>query len=248
MSVAYRNPWTAEEDFAVNHLVAELGSNNWALLAKRMASQFHIVRRSGKQCRERWYNHLSPDVDKRPWTEEEDDVIVDLYKKVGKRWTTIANQLPGRTDNSVKNRFYSCLRRKIRKFSRKKNNQRKIDEAKINLSENKEMSLGSHQENESCTVIENGILGQDQGKRGGFNAFLAFQNGSEQSRRNETSHESSLLGFEEEIRLLSLYSMTFNYFCFYQGLESYRKMMESGKLHEFQNRNQEIHGKKGFNR
>lgn len=74
------------------------------------ASQL-IPGRSGKQCRERWLNNLNPDIKKSNWTDDEDELIFALYKKYGSAWSKIAKHFEGRTENSIKNRFYSTIRR-----------------------------------------------------------------------------------------------------------------------------------------
>jgi len=90
--------------------VLEYGPKNWSFIATKMHDQ--DVFRMGKQCRERWYNHLSPEVRKDPWTEEEDRIIIEAHNELGSKWTTIANMLGnGRTPNSIKNRWNSTLKR-----------------------------------------------------------------------------------------------------------------------------------------
>ena len=69
--------------------------------------------RIGKQCRERWHNHLDPKVSKRKWTVEEDSLIVKLHLVHGNRWCDIAKKVTGRTDNAIKNRFNSNLRKRL---------------------------------------------------------------------------------------------------------------------------------------
>ena len=100
-----KGPWTAEEDEKLKVWVSREGATKWA-----QASGF-INGRSGKQCRERWFNTLNPNVKKGNWSQEEDKVIFDLYQKYGSSWSKIARFIPGRTENAIKNRFYSTVRK-----------------------------------------------------------------------------------------------------------------------------------------
>ncbi|PKA63155.1 Myb-related protein 3R-1 [Apostasia shenzhenica] len=70
--------------------------------------------RIGKQCRERWYNHLKPEIKRDAWTSEEERVIIEAHMELGNKWTEIANRLPGRTDNSIKNYWHSSLKKKAK--------------------------------------------------------------------------------------------------------------------------------------
>jgi hypothetical protein len=64
-------------------------------------------KRNGKQCRERYLNHLQPNINKNTWTENEDNIIIKLQAKYGNQWSVMTKELPGRSDNAIKNRWHA---------------------------------------------------------------------------------------------------------------------------------------------
>jgi hypothetical protein len=100
-----KGSWTRQEDETILDYVAQFGTKNWAKLAEMLTG------RIGKQCRERWRNHLDPDNNHAPWTPEEDQMLVELHEQYGNQWVKMASIMKGRSDNHIKNRWNSTLRK-----------------------------------------------------------------------------------------------------------------------------------------
>ena len=102
-----KGPWRPDEDEKLRIWVQDHGANHWSDCAKQ------IPGRNGKQCRERWNNALNPDLKKGNWTYKEDLKIIELYFQLGGKWSQMIPYLNGRSENAIKNRFYSNLRKMI---------------------------------------------------------------------------------------------------------------------------------------
>jgi len=112
-----KGPWRKEEDNQILELVKQYG-RNWAMISKMMPS------RNGKQIRDRFLNYLDPQINKIKFTKDEDEKIIELYKEHGSKWSVIAKSFPGRTGDMIKNRFYSCLKRRIHIYELTKTNKK----------------------------------------------------------------------------------------------------------------------------
>ena len=100
-----KGSWTRQEDEIIMRFVQENGTKNWRKLCDLLPG------RIGKQCRERWRNHLDPSINHSPWTPEEDRLLMKYHEQFGNKWVQISQLIPNRSDNAIKNRWNATLKK-----------------------------------------------------------------------------------------------------------------------------------------
>lgn len=119
-----KGPWTKEEDNLVVELVEKEGQKRWSEIAK------HLPGRIGKQCRERWHNHLNPAINRTAWTTDEEVALVQAHAMYGNKWAEIAKLFHGRTENSIKNHWNCSVKKKLSLYSSYKYSYKKLPECR----------------------------------------------------------------------------------------------------------------------
>ncbi|KAK3442740.1 MYB-like transcription factor EOBI [Eucalyptus grandis] len=117
-----RGPWTREEDNLLIHSITCHGEGRWNMLAKSAG-----LKRTGKSCRLRWLNYLRPDIKRGNLTPQEQLMILELHHKWGNRWSKIAQYLPGRTDNEIKNYWRTRVQKQARQLNIESDSERFLD-------------------------------------------------------------------------------------------------------------------------
>ena len=153
-----------------------------------MAKKYGIKNKSSKQCRERWVNSLCPNINKGVWSEKEENILFSTQLKIGNKWSELAKLLPGRSENDIKNHFYSKLRKYIRKICKELHKSKFLESKGINsslYSANKVYSLIQIENIPLVSLSKNSIINVIQ------KDFL-----NKQERLNNLKESSSDLKFD----------------------------------------------------
>nr|AXY87639.1 transcription factor MYB3R-4-like protein [Cymbidium sinense] len=105
-----KGPWSKEEDEIIIEMVKKFGPKKWSTISQALPG------RIGKQCRERWHNHLNPTINKDAWTQEEEIALIHAHQIYGNKWAELTKFLPGRSDNSIKNHWNSSVKKKLESY------------------------------------------------------------------------------------------------------------------------------------
>lgn len=134
--------WREEEDIILLAYVKNHGPKNWSKIAKKINIEIYTGSdyRRGKHCRERWFNHLDPNLKSKnytesDWTLEEDVLLHDLHHKHGNAWSKIAKCITGRTENSVRNRWNSLNKKQVKNPINKQEKSENNDTEPIEISQ-----------------------------------------------------------------------------------------------------------------
>ncbi|GFP80401.1 transcription factor myb86 [Phtheirospermum japonicum] len=131
--------WSPEEDEKLIKHITKFGHGCWSSVPKLAGLQ-----RCGKSCRLRWINYLRPDLKRGTFSQDEENLIIELHAVLGNRWSQIAAQLPGRTDNEIKNLWNSSIKKKLRQRGIDPNTHKPLSETDIASNNNEKTSEGSN--------------------------------------------------------------------------------------------------------
>ncbi|KAF7104790.1 hypothetical protein CFC21_105657 [Triticum aestivum] len=186
-----RGPWSPEEDAALRRLVECHGARNWTAIGRGVPG------RSGKSCRLRWCNQLSPGVERRPFTAEEDAAIARAHARLGNRWAVIARLLHGRTDNAVKNHWNCSLKRRLADVGVAEEEERPCKRASVTPESTSGSGSGCGSGSDRSDLSHGGVFGgqvyRPVARAGGFEpADCAMSRRHEEEREEQEDPLTSL--------------------------------------------------------
>ncbi|KAF9591185.1 hypothetical protein IFM89_002840 [Coptis chinensis] len=146
--------WSPEEDEKLLRHITKYGHGCWSSVPKQAGLQ-----RCGKSCRLRWINYLRPDLKRGTFSQQEENLIIELHAVLGNRWSQIAAQLPGRTDNEIKNLWNSCIKKKLRQRGIDPNTHKPLSEVenaeeKTESTYNNTTSLKASEESNEMNLVK----------------------------------------------------------------------------------------------
>ncbi|KAF5774909.1 putative transcription factor MYB-HB-like family [Helianthus annuus] len=171
-----KGPWTTEEDKKLINFILTNGQCCWRAVPKLAG-----LRRCGKSCRLRWTNYLRPDLKRGLLNEYEEQLVIDLHARLGNRWSKIAANMPGRTDNEIKNHWNTHIKKKLLKMGIDPVTHEPLQkETEVDFTSSSSTpklvpheysspspsatTIQGYEENSTSTLSENSIIGiQDQG-------------------------------------------------------------------------------------
>ncbi|XP_019438403.1 PREDICTED: myb-related protein 3R-1-like isoform X1 [Lupinus angustifolius] len=175
-----KGPWSKEEDEIIIALVNKYGPKKWSNIAQ------HLPGRIGKQCRERWHNHLNPSINKEAWTQDEELALIIAHEKYGNKWAELTKYLPGRTDNAIKNHWNSSVKKKLDSY--------KASGLLARLQSSRLQSSGDENGPRGTEGGEVSQCSQESVNAGHFPSATEMSNAVFQTREKNRPNEESSLG------------------------------------------------------
>ncbi|KAI4322604.1 hypothetical protein L6164_022281 [Bauhinia variegata] len=190
-----KGTWTPEEDRKLIAYVTRYGYWNW-----RQLPRFAGLERCGKSCRLRWMNYLRPNIKRGNYTQEEEDTIIRLHAELGNKWSAIADHLPGRTDNEIKNHWHTTLKKRIQQES--------VVHENSQVSKSKEQS--PVESSEEIDTMQNNVHFQSNSATSQFTESWPLSPSSSEvsSITKDTTADSNAnsLALEDELAFLEAYT------------------------------------------
>ncbi|KAL2556058.1 transcription factor LAF1-like [Forsythia ovata] len=149
--------WSPGEDEKLRNYILKHGHGCWTSVPINAGLQ-----RNGKSCRLRWINYLRPGLKRGMFSREEEEIVLDLHRTLGNKWSQIAHKLPGRTDNEIKNYWHSYLKKKVAKMGETESQGRAHEYLNLQM-QNTESSFSSLKSSfESFEHMEGSLVDSDQ--------------------------------------------------------------------------------------